>query len=159
MLTSTIREAAPADVDAIVRVTNAAFAVERFFTPVDRTSGERVASLLAKGAFLIAEADASPLLLLGSVYVERRGDRIYIGLLAVDPSAQGQGIGRTLMDAAEAYGRARGCTVAEVTVVNVRTELPPFYRTLGYQETGTLPFDRNEPITQPCHFIVMRKPL
>jgi ribosomal protein S18 acetylase RimI-like enzyme len=155
-MVTTVREAGSADIDAITRVTNAAFAVERFFAPVDRTSAERVASLMRKGAFLLAEDSDQ---LLGSVYVELRGDRVYIGLLAVSPAQQRRGLGRTLMDAAEDYGRSRGCANAEITVVNLREELPAFYRSRGYVEAGTLPFDRNEPATRPCYFIVMIKRL
>lgn len=157
MVSVTIREAQPSDIDAIAGLTNAAFAVERFFTSVDRTSPERLRALTATGTMLVAEDDNGRLA--GSVYAEIRGDRVYIGLLAVEPSQQSRGIGRSLMDAAESYGRARGCTAADITVVNLRTELPPFYQRLGYTEMGTQPFDRDEPVTKHCHFILMSKSL
>jgi hypothetical protein len=63
------------------------------------------------------------------------------------------------MTAAEAYGRARGCLVADITVVNLRTELPPFYRRLGYVETGTEPFPDDQATFRPCHLVTMSKPL
>jgi hypothetical protein len=43
-------------------------------------------------------------------------------------------------------------------VVNVREDLPPWYRRLGYRETGTLPFDSPRK-KRPCHFIQMEKGL
>jgi len=49
------------------------------------------------------------------VYVEIRGDRLYIGMVSVDPGRQGRGLGRALMAAAESYGRAAGCRVADIT--------------------------------------------
>jgi GNAT superfamily N-acetyltransferase len=112
---------------------------------------------MAKGTVLVADNGHGGLA--GSVYVEPRGSAVYIGLLAVDPSQQGSGLGRRLMEAAEQRGRAAGCTVAELTVVSLRTELPPFYRRLGYAEMGTRPFDRDVPVAQDCHFILMSKAL
>jgi ribosomal protein S18 acetylase RimI-like enzyme len=61
------------------------------------------------------------------VYVELRGDRGYFGMLSVDPSRQGRGVGRRLIDRGR-YARANGCTAMDIRVVNLRTSLPPFYR-------------------------------
>ena len=151
-----IRMARGPDVPAVASLINQAFAVEQFFKQGDRTTALAVSTLLDKGSILLAETDET---LIGSVYVELRGPRVYIGLLAVHPDRQGGGIGRTLMTAAEDYGRVHGCSAVEITVVNLRTELPPFYHKLGYVETGTAAFDREEPTTRPCHFIVMSKAL
>jgi hypothetical protein len=46
-----------------------------------------------------------------------------------------------------------------LSVVDLRTELPPFYRALGYAERTTAPFPHPERATQPCHMIVMSKNL
>jgi hypothetical protein len=44
-------------------------------------------------------------------------------------------------------------------VVNIREELAPWYRRLGYRETGaTAPFD-DPRLKRPCHFVEMEKPL
>lgn len=152
-----VRQALSSDIDAIVDVTNRAFAVEKFFSPVDRTSRGRIEALFAKGTLLVAVDQSGRIA--GSVYVEPRGPVVYIGLLAIEPTWQRRGLGRLLMEASERFGAEAGCTTAELTVVNLRTELPPFYRKLGYHETGTLPFDRDIPVTPACHFIVMSKPL
>ena len=45
---------------------------------------------MAKGQFLLAGDNEK---LTGCVYLERRGERAYLGLLAVDPERQGSGIG------------------------------------------------------------------
>jgi GNAT superfamily N-acetyltransferase len=92
------------------------------------------------------------------VYVERRGGRGYFGMLAVDPARQSTGLGRKLIDAAEQYVRDGGATAMDIRVVNLRTELPRFYRRLGYVETGTEPVSDPRAL-QPFHFIVMSKPL
>ena len=47
----------------------------------------------------------------------------------------------------------------ELEVVNLRTELPPFYTRFGYAPSGTRPFPDKEFAKLPCHFIVMTKPL
>ena len=152
-----VRQAVEADVPALTVLINKAFEVERFFKRGDRTSDDDLKGLLARGAILFVEdADRRAM---ASVYVEARGDRVYIGMVAVDPTHQGQGLGRRLMEAAEAHGRARGCRAADITVVNLRTELPPFYRRLGYVAAGTAEFPDVDDITQDCHLILMSKPL
>jgi GNAT superfamily N-acetyltransferase len=80
-------------------------------------------------------------------------------MLAIDPALQKTGIGRTLMTAAEDWCRAAGCRQVEIEVVNLREELPAFYRRFGYVETGTRPFPAHFDATRPCHFVVWTKPL
>lgn len=151
-----IRQAGPDDVDAVTRVINTAFQVERFFKSGDRTDVDGVRALLSKGAILVAEAGGR---IVGSAYAEIRGDRVYIGMVSVDPSCQGRGLGRALMTAAEAHGRACGCSSADIHVVNLRAELPPFYERLGYIERGTRAFDDPAATTRECHLVIMSKPL
>jgi len=151
-----LRTARPADVGAVTAIINAAYQVERFFIDGDRTSEDEVRRYMARGAFLIAEEAGRPA---GCVYTEQRGDRGYFGLLAVDPAQHGKGLGRTLVEAAEERLRRAGCIAMDISVVDLRTELPPFYRRLGYVETGTAPFPDPEKTTRPCHFILMSKPL
>lgn len=150
------RVATASDVPTLTSLINAAYVVERFFKAGDRIDEPGVAAMQAKGAFLILERAGAPI---GSVYVEPRGPRGYLGLLAVDPAKQGAGAGRALMDAAEEYLREHGATVCDLCVVNLREELPGFYRRFGYVECGTEPFSDPERATRPCHFILMSKPL
>jgi GNAT superfamily N-acetyltransferase len=150
------RVAGLGDVDALVRLINAAFVVERHIFDGDRTHSEAVHTLLEKGKFLVLEDSAG---LAGCVYVEPRGDRGYIGLLSVDPLRQGSGLGRRLMDEAEGFIRGAGCIAAELRVVSARTPLPAFYRHLGYAEThkSALPPELSPKV--PCEFIYMSKTL
>ena len=75
------------------------------------------------------------------------------------PDRKGTGRGRTLVAAAEDHLRGLGCVGVDITVLDLRTELPPFYRRLGYVETGTAPFPDPERTTRACHLIVMSKAL
>jgi GNAT superfamily N-acetyltransferase len=144
------------DSENIARLVNAAFRPERFFIDADRTNPEKVRALLQKGEFLLAEEKDT---LAGCIYVELRGERGYFGLLAVDPARQRSGLGSRLVAAAEEYCRAAGCQFMDLTIVNLRTELPGFYHRLGYVESGTLPFPSDQQANQPCHLVRMSKPL
>ena len=145
-----------ADAAKITSVINAAFRIaEGFFIDAERITQTGVEELLGKGAFLLAETDDQ---LDGCVYVELRGERSYLGLLSVDPDRQQGGLGSLLMNAAENYCRERGSGFMDILIVNLREDLPPFYRKRGYVENGTTPFhDAQTKI--PCHFINMAKPL
>jgi ribosomal protein S18 acetylase RimI-like enzyme len=144
------------DSENIARLVNAAFRPERFFIDADRTNLEKVRTLLQKGEFLLAEEKDA---LAGCIYIELRGERGYFGLLAVDPARQRSGLGSRLVVAAEEYCRAAGCQFMDLTIVNLRTELPGFYHRLGYVESGTLPFPSDQQANQPCHLVRMSKPL
>lgn len=151
-----IRLATGRDLPAMIPIINAAFAIETFLAG-ERTDLENLQRLMTKGDFLVAQDSAGKFL--ASVYVELRGSRGYFGMLAVAPESQGRGLGRIMVEAAEAHCRNSGCAAIDITVLSLRTELPPFYRKLGYVETGTEDFHPSRPL-QPgmqCHCILMSK--
>ena len=157
-----IRTADRSDARQIMTVINSAFRVaEEFFCFEDRITLEEVERLFTTGTFLVAETRTrGDRVLAGCVYVELKGDdRSYLGLLSVDPSQQQSGLGSLLMNAAEKYCRELGSRVMDILIVNLRTELQPFYRRRGYVETGTRPFPPEVQTKEPCHFITMAKPL
>ena|SRR5687767_7181761 len=152
-----VRPAEPSDAKQIMALINSAFRIaEDFFYNEDRITFEEVERLFTTGTFLIAEADR---VLRGCVYVELRGERSYLGLLSVDPSQQQTGLGSLLMTAGENHCRKLGSRAMDIYIINLRTELPPFYQRRGYVETGTLPLPPEIETTQPCHFITMAKDL
>ena len=151
-----LRAAREEDVSALVTLINEAYRVEEFFVSGPRTSAADVGELRRSGMFLLAEEDEHPS---GCVYIGRRGDRGYFGLLAVAPRLQGRGLGRRLVAAAEEKLRAEGHREVEILVVDLRKELLPFYAGLGYREAGEEPFPEGYELLLPCRFMVLRKPL
>jgi GNAT superfamily N-acetyltransferase len=152
-----MRLAQDADVERLVKLINAAFRrAESYIIDRDRVDLELVRSLLAKGEFLLAENEAA---LAGCVYLERRGERAYLGLLSVSPERQNQGVGSTLMREAEQRCARAGCRFMDLRIVNLRRENHAFYTRRGYVETGTEPFPPDLETKLPCQFINMSKPL
>jgi N-acetylglutamate synthase-like GNAT family acetyltransferase len=151
-----IRIATESDIEAIVRLVNQAFLVEQFFIERDRTDSGTVRALMEKGMFLLAEEDSR---LVGCVYSELRIEHGYFGMLSIEPSRQGVGVGRQLVAAVEQYFRDAGCKFSDLKIVNVRTELHELYHRWGYADTGTDVYDDPTPTKIPVHFINMSKPL
>jgi N-acetylglutamate synthase-like GNAT family acetyltransferase len=153
-----LRVATIADAPALARIINDAFVVEAFFKIGDRTSTEEVVDLMNGGGEFLTVDDGDGQMA-GCVYLQCRGERAYFGMLSIDPSRQGRGLGRNLIESVEARARDRGCRFMDIHIVNLREELPAYYRRLGYEERGTLPFSEPERASRPCHFVVMTKPL
>jgi N-acetylglutamate synthase-like GNAT family acetyltransferase len=152
------RFATEPDLPTLMALVNKAFQVERFFLLGDRLDPERARQHFERGSFLVAEEEG---VLVGCVYVELNGDRGYLGLLSVDPKQQRCGLGRQLVSAAEEFAREIGARHLDLTVVNLRTELLPFYEKLGYTVTGNQPApeDLASCVKQPCYLVRMSKPL
>lgn len=151
-----IRVAEISEAEEIVSLINAAFVVEKFFIDGDRINLDQVCSYFETGDFLVADGDGA---LAACVYVEPRGARAYLGLLSTDPALQRTGLGSMLVTAAEEWVREKGCQFMDLRVVNLREELPAFYRRRGYIEDGTEPFTPDTPTKLPCHFVNMSKSL
>jgi len=154
----TLRRASAADCGAMVPLINSAFAIEKFLAG-ERTDEQQLKQMMQKGEFLLGSDDSGRLV--ASVYVEVRGARGYFGMLSVDPGEQGSGLGRKMVEAAEAYCRAKGCRAMDLTVLSLRPELPPLYRKLGYAESGVEEFRPGRAFqgVDGCHCIVMSKEL
>ena len=99
----------------------------------------------------------------GCVYLHKKENRLYLGMFSVSPSAQGKGIGKKMLAAADQYAREQRCSSIFMTVITVREELIVWYEKNGYQKTGeTLPFPVDERFgipTQPLHMLVLEKRL
>jgi GNAT superfamily N-acetyltransferase len=151
-----IRAAQESDAEALVQLINQAFLVERFFLDGDRIDLKGVQQFLKLGVFLVEEEIGR---LAACVYAEVREERGYFGLLSVDPARQGSGLGKRLIAAAEDYCRESGCVFMDLQIVDLREELPAFYRKLGYLESGAAPFPPDVVTKLPCRFVKMSKAL
>lgn len=153
-----LRFATESDLPALTGLINRAFAVEKFFKKNDRLNPETTREYFHRGRFLISGQQDQ---INACVFVELKGDRAYLGLLSVDPAHQKTGLGTRLVSAAEEYARELGAHHMDLTIVNVREELPGYYQRLGYTISGTQPIppEMIGPVTMPCHFVQMTKPL
>jgi len=153
-----IREATEADTDALVALINLAFSAEAFCIIGDRTDVADIQSRNLTGTFLVIDADDGAALI-GSVYCSIVGQRGYLGLLSVHPDAQGRGLSSRLVGALEDRCRQAGCNFVDLTVVNVRQNLFPFYAQYGYAAYDVLPFPVPAAARMPMHLVKLSKAL
>ena len=152
----TIVKSDASDAETLAGVINAAFGLEQFFVHGDRISPEGIRRLIAGGGTFFALKSGGETI--ATVYTEPRGsEKGYIGMLAVTPGIQGRSIGSRLMKHAEDHLAREGATTIEITVVDLRTELFPFYEKRGYRRVGVDVFPRAA--KRPCQLIVMTKAL
>lgn len=71
-------------------------------------------------------------------FAQRNDEFTYVDRIAIDPRAQGLGLGRTLYDAAAGHGRAAGSPVlcAEVNVDPPNPQSQAFHTRMGFVEVG-----------------------
>ena len=102
--------------------------------------------------------------LLGCVELHKSGEKLYLGMLTVRPHLQGKGIGKNMLQGAEAEASKLKCRSIYMTVISIRKELIDWYIRHGYIATGEKkPFAFNdERFGQPklkLEFIVLEKTL
>ncbi len=149
-LAISVRRARLDDAAALADLVNRAYAVEGFFVDGNGTTPEEIEKLVRKGTFLVLERGA---IIAAAVFVDVTG---YIGMLSVEPSLQGMGLGTRLVRIAEAMCEAMGAASVRLRIVNLREELHRWYKGLGYREVATHPYD-HRPVKRPCHFVEMHK--
>jgi ribosomal protein S18 acetylase RimI-like enzyme len=102
--------------------------------------------------------------ILGCVELRKEKEKLYLGMLTVQPDLQGKGLGKKLLKAAEAEAKRQGCNAIFMTVISDRKELIDWYLRHGYSNTGERkPFAFNDPrFGQPkkqLEFVVLEKQL
>ncbi|RZJ17758.1 MAG: GNAT family N-acetyltransferase [Brevundimonas sp.] len=131
-----------------------------------RTDADELATIVADPTrvLLLAEAGDD---LVGCVQVADQSEGLaYLGMLTVQPTLQSAGLGRRLLDAAEAEATARFAAARmEMTVIRQRPELIAWYQRRGYAPTGeTRPFPLHDArfgqaFRQDLEFVVLEKAL
>jgi GNAT superfamily N-acetyltransferase len=152
----TIRSAEPKDVAPIVQLVNRAFVAESLYIEGERINADGVQELWSRGQFLLGELED---VLVACVFVEPRGERAHLGLVSVDPTRQGEGLGSQLMAAAEDHCRVAGFRKMELRFINHRTELERFYTRVGFVPSGVMEAAVAHRMKVPFHFVQMTKSL
>src|SRR5689334_13406896 len=128
-----------------------------------RTDADALKSIIARpGTVILKYVEQEKIL--ACVELDIQSEKLYLGMLTVEPSLQGKGVGKILLSAAEDFARQNQCKSIHMTVITVRKELIEWYLRHGYQDTGIRkPFAFNDPRfgkpRQPLEFMVMEKKL
>lgn len=99
------------------------------FAALRRTSAPPLVATLGKSVVGLAGLHVMP-----ALHRDKPVGRINV--LVIAKGQQGQGLGRLLVEAAEARFRSIGCGLIEITSNNSLTKAHEFYRHLGYQGTS-----------------------
>lgn len=164
-----ISTATEQDIPALVYLVNSAYRGDSsrrgWTTEADLLGGNRIDDVSLRGmlqnpaVLLLKYEDAGRLI--GCVYLEIKGNDLYLGMLTVSPDTQTNGIGKQLLAAAEQRAVDRQCRAVTMTVITVRYELIAWYERRGYRQTGdTQPFPNDTRFgikKQPLTFMVMKK--
>jgi ribosomal protein S18 acetylase RimI-like enzyme len=127
-----IRLAAPDDLDAVRAIARAAYA--RYIPRIGREPAPMRADFAAvqeAGRLWVAGEPVA-----GYAVAYPRGDHWHLENVAVDPAAQGRGIGRALIGHVEALARQGGAAAVDLYTNARMTENLQLYPRLGYAETG-----------------------
>lgn len=146
-LSLSLRLATRVDAAAICTLVNSSYrgiAGERGWT----SEVELVTGLRAQAADIekvLARANSAVLVgvvasaIVACVHAEKVGSDVQIGLFSVQPSWQGRGIGKWLLDEAERYAwQVLNAQRLVMTVISQRSELISFYQRRGYRRTGEI---------------------
>ena len=131
-----IREAKPADSARLVEMIRGDLGHE----VSEKEVRKNLAALKKAGETpLVATLDKKVVGMIGlhrMVTVHRPAPVGRIPALVVAKEAQGHGLGRMLVDAAEQWCRKKGCQIIEVTSNDRRAQAHAFYRHMGYERTS-----------------------
>jgi len=136
MSSVSIREARPTDADAIAHlVAQLGYPIETTAMParVDRMIADpQTRALVAVSGDTViglATVQARPML-------NHDHPIAQLTLLVVDEANRVHGVGRALVNAAEAWSREQGCHRLVVTTAHKRADAHAFYERLDFQHTG-----------------------
>jgi GNAT superfamily N-acetyltransferase len=131
-----VREAKPADAPRL----GALIREDLGHDVTDKQVAKNLAALKKVGELpIVVTLDKTVVGMIGvhrMVTVHRPAPVGRIPVLVVAKEAQGKGLGRMLVDAAEQWCRKQGCQMIEVTSNDRRAEAHAFYRHMGYERTS-----------------------
>ncbi|MBX2961533.1 MAG: GNAT family N-acetyltransferase [Cyclobacteriaceae bacterium] len=167
-----ILPALPEDAPELSKLVNSAYRGDTgrqgWTTEADLIEGSRTDAELLKG---VIETPDSMILkyvedgkIIGCVELRKENDKLYLGMLTVNHTIQGKGIGKTLLKASEEEAIKQNCNAIFMNVLTVRKELIDWYIRHGYYDTGKRkPFAFTDPRfgfpKVPLEFMIMEKSL
>lgn len=127
-----IRPADAADLPAIERIVRDAYT--KYIARIGKPPGpmqDDYAALVRSHSVWVAGDPIG-----GAIVLLPEDDHLLLDNVAVDPAAQGRGIGRALIEFAEAEARRRGFAELRLYTHQTMTENIALYSRTGWQETG-----------------------
>ncbi len=126
-----------------------------------RTNEQTVTDVINQPGSVVLKCTDEQNHIIGTVNLQKQGDKLYLGMFSVSPASQGGGIGKKLLVAAEDHAKEVDCSMIYMTVISIRKELIDWYKRHGYVDTGERkPFVEDE-ITgkhlQKLEFAVLEK--
>ena len=166
-----ITTAIPADIPALERLLNSAYrgqdSKKGWTTEADlligdlRTDASTLDTLMHVPDAVFLKYTGNQDEIQGCVFLQKKENKLYLGMLSVSPFIQAKGIGRQLMAEAETYATSNNCSSIFMKVISVRHELVSWYERKGYYKTGnTEPFPADNRFgipTRQLEFIIMEK--
>ncbi|KMO39738.1 acetyltransferase [Methylobacterium variabile] len=131
-MTPTIREIRDADVPAVIALWHAAGVARPWNDPATDIAFARRGP---HGTVLVAEIAGQ---VVASVMAGEDGHRGWLYYVAVAPAQQGTGLGRVMVEAAEAWLAARGVWKVQLLVRRENEAVLGFYDHLGYRDTNSV---------------------
>ena len=157
----------------LVKLVNSAYRGESskkgWTTEADLLGGQRTDSdSMAKqiedeNSFVLIAQETETEKIDGCVHLKKEDDRCYLGMLTVTPELQGKGLGKFLVEEAEAFADMLDCKEMYMTVISKRTELIEWYERRGYEktdETRRFPYGDERfgiPKTDDLQFVILKK--
>jgi GNAT superfamily N-acetyltransferase len=165
-----IEKATPRDAPRLSELVNSAYrgdyARQGWTTESDLLDGTRTDAAAIKdvidrpGTVILKYVEGDKILGCVELAIEER--HIYLGVLTVEPSLQGKGVGKLLLKASEEFAAQHRCLKIYMIVITVRSELIQWYQRHGYVDSGKRkPFAFSDPRfgqpRQPLEFMIMEK--
>lgn len=169
-----ITQAISADIQELNKLVNSAYRGEDskkgWTTEAEILDGLRIDEaalevLLTKPAIVVLKCNDVDGRILGTVCLEVVDHHLHLGMFAVSPMSQGNGIGKSLLNAAVKHAIENECDRVVISVISTRKELISWYERHGYVATGnSIAFEDIEgrfgdPKVSAIHLIEMQKVL
>ncbi len=174
MIRLEFRLAQKQDVEPVVGLVNSAYRGESsrrgWTTEADllggqRTDAQEITALLQSpdSLLVLGYGDGQ---LLACFHLQHEHEAVSLGLFAIEPARQGEGLGRQCLSHAESLARQHWLAgTMRMTVISERSELIAYYQRKGYQLTGERePFPMRDerfglPKVEYLEFVVLEKSL